>query len=323
MSIDATAQALAGDEVLPGEVEIETPDEDADLGAAFDKAQVVEPQEAETQEAPEPDVSEAPSDIPKSLRDHWAQIPQTARDAITESQRDMARKLGDQGRLISGIEPIRSALSDAVRDMPFLSGMKPGEVASEIMQLAKAGQELNSKPVETMLSLARRYGVEDKLRAAFSGQPPESAVLLKQISELKGEVERLSNPDYLREQVSAVTRETQVHSEVENFAKTAEYWAKVEDSVPLLVPYARTVLGEGASTADVLKFAYERAINELPEVKAKAEAAQQAASQPDPAKAEAALRAKSANITGRETGRARALSEDEQLGAVFDRVRSR
>ena len=332
MSIDATADALVGNEVLPAET---TYDEDAALSAAFDKAQEITdepviqeepaPEQSELKPEPEP-APEAPSDLPKAIRDNWAAVPEEARAALVESHRELSKKLTDQGRLVQGLAPIQNVLTGAIKDMPWVANMRPDEVASELMELAKAGHALQTKPAETILNIAKRYGVEDQIRAAFSGQPqePQTQSLLKEIAALKGELKRVSDPDYLRSQVSAVTHESRVMDEVTNFAKTADHWDKVENHVPLLIPAVKAKLGEGASTADVLKLAYETAIGiYAPEIKAKAEAAAQAAQSADPEKTEAALKAKSVNITGKSTGRTRALSEDEMLAAAYDRARQR
>lgn len=330
MMIDATAQALAGDDVAPSE----TYDEDAALSAAFDKAQgedepeqAIEP-EVEPEQEPEAvePAPEAPSDLPKGLRDQWANVPEEARAALMDSHREMSRKLGDQGRLIQGLAPIQSAVMEAVKDMPFLADMQPGDVAREMMELAKAGQALNTKPVETVLALARRYNVENQIRAAFSGQPeqPDTSAMMKKIAQLESQLKQATSPDYIREQVSSFTNETRVVDEVTNFAKSVEHWDKVEQHIPMLVPAVKAKLGESASTTDVLKLAYETAIGlYAPESKAKAEVAPQATNAPDPEKTEAALKAKSVNIPGKATGRTRALSEDEALAAAYDRARQR
>lgn len=345
MSIDATAEALAGDEVAPV---TEAPElsEDDQLSAVFDKFQTEnapEPEEeaeevsetaseaatedAETAEEAE-DVEQPPSEVPAPVRAIWATLSKDARDAIVNSQREMSRKLGEQGRLMQGLKPIQDVLVQAVRDMPHLSDLSPAQAASEMMELAKISRQFNDSPVETLLGLAKKHNIEGAMRDALAGKPVSDAsrnetALLKEIETLKTQLQRVVDPEYLRGQVEAITSETRVVDEVTKFAGTAEHWGVVEAYVPDFIPAMKAKLGESASPSDVLKAAYDLAVyTYLPEQKAKPEASEKDA-KADPEKAEAALKAKSVNISGKSSGKARKLSESEELGAIYDKVRGR
>jgi hypothetical protein len=326
MEIDATAQALAGED-LPVDAPINEQSEDDALAAAFDRLTAEdEPDgeaeiEAETAEEPAP---EPPSDLPAGLKAHWAKIPDEAREAVTASHRELSRKLSEAGRMTQGLSPIKDVLVEASRQMPHLMNMKPEQVAAEVMSLAKVSQDFTQRPVETMLGLIKQHGLERAMQQALSGQAVtqdarQSSALQNEIAQLKRQLSQVTNPDYLREQVSAVTMMENATAEVTRFAQGADHWEEVEPHLPKIIPIFRDKM-HGASNADILKASYEMALDiYLPEAKAKAKAAVQAA-QPDPVKAEAVKRAKSVNVQGQISGKARELSEDEMLAAVYERA---
>jgi hypothetical protein len=94
--------------------------------------------------------------------------------------------------------------------------------------------------------------------------------------------------------------------------------------MPAFVQAARDELGHGASPKDVLTQAYNTALETLlPGIKAKSQAADEAAVATDPARTAAALKAISTNVTGKQSGKTRDLTEEEALGAVYDRARAK
>ncbi|MDX5367907.1 MAG: hypothetical protein LPL29_00875 [Alphaproteobacteria bacterium] len=340
MELDATAQALVGEqppeEKIEEPVTLEEPSEDDALAAVYRKANQ---QEEEDEEPAEPveDAEEKPEDkaegeekppsgLPYEVRAAWSAIPKEARDAILASQQEMSRKLADQGRLVQGIGPIRDVLVSAAKEIPALMNMRPEQVASEILELARFSQAFDEKPVETLVGLARKHGIEDKLRAAFSGQPQKQqgeyvGELKKEIAALKGQLAQFSDPEFFRTQVSQVTQQERVLGEVSAFASQAEHWADVEPHMPKAIPLAQAKLGEGASEKDVLQAAYDLALTLfLPDAKAKGEAAAKAAEAPDPQRAAAVEKAKSVNVKGAVTGKGRELSEDERLAMIYRRA---
>lgn len=344
MTIDATAQALAGEETLPVDAPIsEEPTEDDALSAAYDKLTAEDPveeavedaapdqpdqeevAEAETAEEPAP---EAPSDLPAALKNHWKAIPEEARDAFVNSQREMSRKLAEAGRMTQGLSPIKDVLVKASQEIPHLMNMKPEQVASEVMELARMSQNFQQKPVETMLSLVKRHGLEQAMAQALSGQDVtqdarHTAALQNKIASLEKQLAQVSNPEYLREQVSSITAQERATDEVTRFAQSAEHWGDVEPHIPQIIPLMREKMPNG-SNADILKASYELALQiYLPDAKAKAEAAEQAAARPDPEKAEAVKRAKSVNVSGQSSGKAREMTEDEIYSAAYERAARR
>lgn len=335
MDLEATAQALAPEPVQTEQVAatVETVEAEPDYGAIYDKMTTDTPAEAaeapqEAVEAPAeatpaPEPVDAPTDVPVALRKHWGALPEDARDAVLSSQREMSRKLSDMGRQVQGISPIRDVLVEAVKTNPALATMRPEEVARDVMELAKYSAAFKSRPVETFMALAQKHGMTDALRQAFGGQPQEAqqtAALQNEIRALKQQLSRAADPEFIREQVSAVTAQERVLSDVQAFAAKQDHWAEVEAYMPKVIPLIREAMPD-ASGKDVLAKAYDLALQTYrPDLKAKAQAAVEAAAQPDPERTQAALKAKSINVTGRTTGQARELTEEERYAAAYDRA---
>lgn len=324
---NATSEGLAQSDALPAE-EAKEDEAYAEIfrrATAGEPGRAPEPDEQAEPPAPraEPQPEPAPSELPTAVREQWANIPKAARDAFLTSQREMSRKLSDMGRQVQGLSPIRDSLAAAAKEIPHLMNMRPEQVASEVMELAKISQLFNENPVETLIGLARKHGIERQLRAAVAGQPQQETQHIKslqtEISALKQQLGRVTDPNYLREQVTQVTQQERVGSEVMAFSQKAEHWAEVEALIPTLIPAIQAKLGEGASAKDVLEHTYELALQlYLPE-KAKAKVAEQAADVPDP-RSEQALKAKSVNVKGTITGKDRELSEDERLAMIYRRA---
>lgn len=357
MTLEATAEALANGEATP-EAPAEQMTEDQVLDAAFDKMQ--EPEEAEDQTPDEPEAGEveeaepeeaaeadeetaesddadegdntapeAPSELPRAVKDAWKDIPESARNAIVETQRDANRKLSEQGRLVQGISPIRDVLVKASQELPALSNMKPEQAAQEIFELAKMSNEFQSRPVETLMGYIQKHNLGPAMAQAMQGQPVEqqardSVTMQNEIKSLKRQLAQVSDPEYLREQVSAFTTESQTQAEVSAFAQQAEHWGAVENHMPLAIQMAKARLGESASPKDVLSTAYDLAVSQfVPEVqKAKSVSAATQAAKDNPEKAEAARKAKSVNVTSRPTNKPKKLTADEAMDEAWRRMQN-
>lgn len=338
MSFEATAEALVQETAVPP-VQQETQTEADEMAAIWDKHNASEqedqtPQQLETKVEAENEPSESveteakaveiPSDIPKQLKEHWADLPESARTSVEDFARETNRKLSEQGRLMHGIAPIRDSLVEATEKFPHLADMKPQDVAKEVFQLAEISAQFQQKPIETLLGLAQKHGIVDQLKQAVNGQPVQSNNQLREVmqanEELRREIAQLKDPNYIRSQVTAVTSEERTLSEINSFAQTAEHWDKVEDTIPALIPAVREKMGEHASAKDVLQAAYDLAVGwVLPkEEKAPETATEQVAKLADPEKAKAVLKAKSVNVSG-QPSKPRTLSQREADEAIWDK----
>lgn len=338
MSIEATAEALAPDTFVP-DAPVDTPEQDDD--AAYDavwdslnkeegeKDEPAPEPEAEADAQPEPEKQvEAPSDLPRELREGWGDIPEKTRDYILQERRGFTQKLTEQGRLIQGISPIRDVLAKAAQENPALAQMKPADIASDLLELSKLSHQFSAKPVETIMGLVKQHGLEQQMQQALAGQPvsqPDQTIrqLQQHVAQLTSHIKQISDPGYIRQNFEAFNTETQVQSEVSQFASTAEHWADVEAFMPTFVEAAKQVKGEGASAKDILSLAYDMAVEaKMPGTKAKQQASI-ADAIADPEQSERAKKAKSVNVRGTQAGKAREMSEDEALDAAYDRAVSR
>lgn len=308
-----------------------------DLSAAYDRITGGKPledeaeapevkAEPETEVATEAVIEPAPTDLPLAVKNAWAALPPDAREAVAKSHREMSQRLADQGRLVQGISPIRDAMVEAAKLAPHLTGMTSAQVAGEVVKLVSIGQELSAKPVETLARLAKLHGIEGDLAQFLGGLPVSQGgqtevALRNEIATLKQQVARYGDPEYFREQVTAINSQERVLTDVQSFAKSAEHWADVEPHLPKVIPLVKEQLGESASAQDVLSRAYDLALSiYLPDAKATPQTAPEAPPAADPKKAEAAIRAKSINVTGKPSGATRELSDRERMSATYDRL---
>lgn len=336
MDVQATAPALAPEAVVSEPVVTTEVEAEPDYGAVYDKLTAEGPVEAESEaveavEAPDEveapaEAVEAPTDVPVALRKHWSAIPEDARDAVLASQREMSRKLSDMGRQVQGIGPIRDVLISAVKDLPALGNMKPEQVAQEVVSLAKISADFRTKPLETFLSLAQKHGMTDALRQALGGQQQgaeTTAALHTQIRQLQEQISRAADPDFIREQVSAVTMQERTMADVTSFASAKEHWGEVEAYMPDVIRMLQKA-NPDSPPKDILEKAYDTALTVYrPDLKAPVQAAVEAAEQPDPERAKAAIQAKSVNVPGRTAGKPRELTEDEAYDAIWERAQRR
>lgn len=334
MDLEATAQALVTEPVSTEQVaETSTTEAEPDYSAAYDKATAESPVEAaeppvEAEEAPKaaepaPEATDAPTDVPVALRKAWSKLDADERTALVDNHRDLSRKLSEMGRVQQGLAPIQSVLVNAVKELPALANMRPDEVAQEVVTLAKISADFRTKPLETFITLAQKHNMVDALRQALGGQQQaaqSTATLQTEIAALKQQLARAADPEFIREQVSAVTMQERVMTDVQDFASKQEYWGEVEGLIPKTIPIAKEALGSSASAKDVLDLAYKIALQTRPDLKAPVAAAVEAAPAPDPERAKAAIQAKSINVTGRTTGKAREMTEEEIYSAAYDRA---
>lgn len=273
--------------------------------------------EAEAEEAPAE--LAMPTDLPKELAPHWAAIPEEARTAIAETQRRMASSLADLGRRARAFEPIQSAVMDAAKSNPDYMNMTPDQIAADLKELQATRSNLLRNPVQTMAQVAELLGVTDQLAAHFTGgqqgrprraEPPITPQSIQAI------VQQAIAQD--RQQAEISTQQAALSTEVDTFAKSAEHWEAVAPSLARFVEIAQDQALPGTPEKDILEKAYTMAVNAFG-LKASAKAAAPAPAKPDPRRAEAAIRAKSVNVTGK-AGKPSAVTAREAMAAAYDRA---
>ncbi len=293
-----------------GEIEAETPEEAA-----------AEPEKVEEAEASLAAI-EAPTDLPAAIKAKWAEIPESARDAVLASHRAMAGKLTEQGRVTQAAKPVYDVLVQAAREIPSMQDMTPAQIAADVFEMAKVQHALNTDPVGTLLQIAQEHGALQGLAARLTGQPQQTAQpdLARHIQALQQQIAQLADPSLVDRRVEQTLAQREVSRTVEEYAATKEHWSAVEPILPQFIELAQQGQGDGASAKDILDAAYDMAIHAIPALRAKVTAATAPAT--DPRLTAAQMKAKSVNVVSRPSGQSRPLTEREAMEAVWDKYRA-
>ena len=261
--------------------------------------------------------------LPREVREAWDKIPEEARDGIMRSHMAMSNKAMEAGRMAHRLAPINAALDTALRDLPSLAKMQPEQLMQDVYELAKTRDNLNRDPVNTILSVARSVGAMDKLAQVFGGQPqqqqvPQVQALQQHIAQLETQVRELSNPDIIRGTVGREIATERAMSDFAAWSAGKEHLGTVEPYLPTFIEMAQQNAAEGASNVDILETAYQMALGSFG-LRAAKKAAAEAPDPNAPRRSEAALRAKSVNVTSRGSKPA-PMSEREELAAAYERA---
>jgi hypothetical protein len=321
------------DQLTASGVEDEAPEQEEVANGEEEKAQVLEttaeaepePDSGEPEPEAKPEVVEAPKDLPLSIRDTWADMPESAREAVLQSHRSFSAKLAEQGRVVSASKPVFDVLVQAAQEIPTLQGMTPAQIATDVFKMAQIQGQFAQNPVGMLMGIAQQYGAVDGLKAALAGQPiqgqNQNAALVQEIKQLRAQLANVADPAAIEARVTETLTKQENDRMVMEYAASKEHWADVEEALPQFIAAAKTTLGAGASPRDILDAAYELAIYANPDLRAKQ---QQPAPQPvvaDPARTVAQQKAKSVNLPPARPAAKPQLTEIQAMGAVWDRLR--
>lgn len=283
--------------------------------------------EEEGEEAAESDDEPAPSWLPRGLKENWGKVPKDLRGEIATSYQHLGERLGEQGRMIQGLTPIKDELVSLAREIPALQAMTPDQVVGNMRELALINQRFDDDPVRAIFELVDRYQVGPHIQRIIAGQvDPETANRLadqaKQERQQQNQ-QRQFSPEAMKTHFQEWQAETKTREGVVDFASRAEHWEQVEGYLLSAIPMVKDMKGPNASEMDVLTAAYELVCNQLGLSSPDQKPAKAAAPRPDPERAEKASKAKSVNVTSNLTGRKRTLSEDEVMSRAYDRAMRR
>lgn len=294
--------------------------EDEALAQAYRRAQEGKTEEeaeaeAEAEPEPAPEPVAMPTDMPGALKAHWATMTPEARDAVAAAQRDLSRRMAEQGKALSGLKPFQESLVDAMNEFPAMKDMKPAAIVAEMKTLARINQQFQTNPVQAVLGIIQQHGLQNAIGAYFAGQPQVAnhlAAAERRVAALEKQIKDMDVPTQARRQFEAMQSERDGMSMVNEFANRAEHWAKVEGQIPGLLPMARSELPANAPARDVLQKAYDMALR-LQGLTPKATVT-------DPAKVAAARAATAVNVAGKASTNPRPMTEDEELAAAYRRA---
>lgn len=348
---EALADALATTEAAPivvDQVNDTGPSEDDSLGAAFDRimsnngsdrgadgkftsskaSQGSEGDAGEGEAAPPPVVEASPAPANwNGLDDAWKALPAEHQGKVKAHFDDLHRRMSDQGRQLASVKPIADHIAQATQALPIFKGMSPDQVSQKALELAAVAVDLKRDPVNTLIQVAQSTGQLEALVARLSGQQmPEAnqqiSSLQQEVISLKRQLAAVSDPDQIETTVSRVFERNSAQDAINQFAADPanSLWPILEPHLPKFVAEVKKA-EPSLSTKDILRKAYDKAVDAFPALKAEREAAaKQAAADADAKRAEAAKRASSINLKSTSTGKERMLTELEALGSAYDRA---
>lgn len=269
---------------------------------------------AETVEQPEND---APSILPKNIRDRWGDLDAELKTVLTDQQTRMSQALAEAGKQKQAIGPIYDKVLQAAKEFPQLAEMQPGQIADEVFDLARWASSLQQDPVGSLLSMAEQHGAMDALKQRLGGtqQPQEGAsevsevaALKEQITGLQGQIQQLMDPSRISEAVTQQVNQNSVQSEVQAFAASKPDWAEIEPDLADFIPVAQRLQPEGTSR-DILEAAYEMAKYALPNTRTRllTERETRAAQE----------RATAVNVNSQGTASSAELTDDQLMNQVW------
>lgn len=269
--------------------------------------------EAERQQEPAAPALKLPANMTPDMVDIFEGMAPEKSAKLSEWADKLHRQMSDQGRQLGALKPVGEVISSYPEYFNAQGAPAPADAFNRMMAVQKM---LDTDPVAGLRQIAEVYGVTDQVLGG--GLAGESAQLRSVIADLRQQISSMASPDAIRSQVENSFRERAAVDEVSRFAQSKPLFSEVEAVLPTFVEIARAKLGD-ATPGALLEAAYDMAVNAMPETRAKQTAAAQAAPAAN-AKVEAAKKAASINITGAPTGARNFATDEEAMGAAFDRV---
>jgi hypothetical protein len=281
------------------------------------------------------EISTPPGQVPlpsnwRGKEDLWGKIPTDLREPIRAHQEELHKTLSQQGQALSAYKPLSDVLTNYKDYFGGERGnYKPHEAVEYLFSLQR---QMDDDPVNTLLSIADTYELRPHLQKMFGGAageggqaaPNESALLAK-ISQLESTIRTMGDPSKIDQRITQKLDEVRAFGEVDSLVSRLSPDMPLYEEIPepdlvSFIHMAKQKLGGAASQEAVLKRAYDMAVNADPDLRAKAAALKTAASS-NPDQIAAAKRANQANLRSTSTGKTRQLTQEEELGAVFDKLK--
>lgn len=264
------------------------------------------------------------------MKEVWGKIPADLQPVIAAHDAKLRETISKQGNALQTWKPI----SDTIKEFEGYFNGEKAQYKPEmaIRALFETVRDLDAKPVETLVQIARDYNVLPQLAAAFRLEGEEAGTVSTQNAELVAKIGELENtiralqsgfkPEIVDERVSQILFEKNEHAAAQDAISRTSKDMPLFDEVPEddMVHYihrAKVKLGTGSKDA-VLKLAYDMAVNADPDLRARAAALKSAAPN-DAEKVAAAKNANAANLKSTSAGKPRELTDDELLSGIYDK----
>lgn len=304
----------------------------ADANQASDGADAQDGEEAAQEAASEAEAQAVKSSVPMpptftGMDDVWGKIPPEAQEAILANQQKLHKTLSDMGRAVSTYKPVADVFGEYKEYFGGARGnYKPDEAVRTLFALQR---KMDDNPIQTLMEIADTYQLRPKLQELFAGQmgaqPDQqdyTQTLLAKIDGLERHIQQISDPSRVDERIShRLTEErtiTEASDVISRSQKDMPLFNDVEPDLPLFIERAWGKLGTSADKAEVLKLAYDMAVNADPDLRRKT-AALTSAAQPDAKRVADARKANETNIRSTSSGKPTARSEEDELAAIWDK----
>lgn len=323
---DAPVDAMAEARAIWDRRETEQETEEAPAVEAGETEAPAEaaPPEPEVQETPQ--VVDPPSDMPWQVKEHWDSIPESAREGIIASQREMAMKNNAMGRQVQALKPFQDGLVELAQKRPQMRDMTPAQILAHSDQIMTWGDRLATDFDGAQAEIHKAYGREYTPGKAQPAQPAgqeqtalESALesVRRENAEMRQQLSQINNPEYIQNLIAERLAHERMVSQIDEFATGKENWDEAYQYFDLTAPMARAKLGDSASAQDVLAEAYNIAVQTFvsPPVAPQASVAEQAAPKVDPGRAQAA---KSINVKSDQASSPKPLTARQEAKRIWD-----
>lgn len=266
----------------------------------------------------------------RGLEDVWAKLPADQLEKIAAHENKLHQTLSQQGQALAAYKPIGDVIGEFKEYFGGERGNnKPDEAIRTMFGIQRA---MDDNPVETLLWIADNYKLRPELQKMFGApvegqqqpdhQQAHTDALMAEIGQLKQIIRENSDPSKIDQRITARMTEDRAmnaaNEAISRSQKDMPLYADVEEELPFYIQKSQVRLGNTASHDAVLKAAYDMAVNADPDLRKKA-AAIQTAAVTDPKLVADARKANSTNIRSQSTGKPREATEEEALGAVWDK----
>lgn len=279
----------------------------------------VQPEPQQTVPAIEPPVSWS-----REAREHWSKIPAEAQQVIAQREREAHAQISQLGQQFKAVEPVANVLKQNAdvfqrRGVPFDQG---------VAALISAQRELDRDPYSAIQFIAQTAGIDLSVFANGNGssQSPEVASLQHQLAQAMQEVTQLKQRVLTREEQEQTALLHQAEQEIQSFQSEKQIdEATMDAMVDRVAWYSQN--NPNLTVRQKLEKAYEDVVWTDPqrrqamiekELTAKRAEAEKAARE----KSEKARKAGSVNVRSTPVNSARAVDNDAELKAIWERARA-
>jgi len=258
--------------------------------------------------------------------DLWAKVPSEIREPLRQMQEELHQKQSQLGRELSQWKPVGEVIN---KYSDYFGGArgnyKPNEAIDYLFNLQK---QMDDNPVDTLLQIADTYELRPMLAQMFAGQSQGGGdpVLLAEIAQLKTLLSKQQSfdPSVIDQRLDAKLQERVQLEEINDVMKRVQsdmpLINEVDDaSLEFYINKAWSKLGDTASREAVLRMAGDMAINADPDLRVKAAAVVKPAAGQDPTRVAAAKRANETNIRSTSPEKGRKLTDEEELGQIWEK----